>query len=86
MSECACTGANGHVVFEVEDHGVGIAPEHREKIFERFYRVPNGSAKGGYGLGLFLVRHIMQAHGGLIELDTEPGRGSRFRLLFPVAS
>lgn len=77
---------NGHVVFEVEDHGVGIAPEHCEKIFERFYRVPNGSAKGGYGLGLFLVRHIMEAHGGRIELDSEPGHGSRFRLVFPVAS
>lgn len=78
--------ANGQVVLEVEDHGMGIAPEHREKIFERFYRVPNGSSKGGYGLGLFLVRHIMEAHGGRIDLESEPGRGSRFRLLFPVAS
>lgn len=76
---------NGHVALEVEDHGVGIAPEWREKVFERFYRAPNASAKGGYGLGLYLVRHIMRAHGGDVQLDSEIGRGSRFRLVFPVA-
>ena len=76
---------NGSVTFEVEDHGVGIAAAEQEKIFERFYRVSNGSGKGGYGLGLFLVRHIMDAHGGRAEVDSEPGRGSRFRLVFPFA-
>jgi two-component system phosphate regulon sensor histidine kinase PhoR len=74
---------NGCVTFEVEDHGLGIAPAEQERIFKRFYRVSNGSGKGGYGLGLFLVRHIMDAHGGRIEVDSEPGRGSRFRLMFP---
>ena len=44
-----------------------------------------GTATGGYGLGLFMVRHIMEAHGGRAEVDSEPGRGSRFRLVFPVA-
>jgi len=73
---------NGHVTFEVEDHGLGIAAAEQERIFRRFYRVSNGSG-GGYGLGLFLVRHIMDAHGGRIEVESEPGRGSRFRLLFP---
>ncbi|HSP66798.1 MAG TPA: HAMP domain-containing sensor histidine kinase [Bryobacteraceae bacterium] len=77
---------NGHVTFEVEDHGLGVAPAEQERIFRRFYRVSNGSGKGGYGLGLFLVRHIMDAHGGRIEVDSEPGRGSRFRLLFPRVS
>ena len=77
---------NGSVTFEVEDHGVGIPPAEQKKIFERFYRVSNGSGKGGYGLGLFLVRHIMDAHGGRAEVDSEPGRGSRFRLVFPVVS
>jgi signal transduction histidine kinase len=74
---------NGHVRFEVEDYGLGIAAAEQERIFGRFYRVSNGSGKGGYGLGLFLVRHIMDAHGGRIEVDSEPGRGSRFRLMFP---
>ena len=77
---------NGSVTFEVEDHGVGIPAAEQKKIFERFYRVSNGSGKGGYGLGLFLVRHIMDAHGGRAEVDSEPGRGSRFRLVFPVVS
>jgi signal transduction histidine kinase len=75
---------DGSVIFEVEDHGVGIPAAEQNKIFERFYRVSNGSGKGGYGLGLFLVRHIMEAHGGRAEVESEPGRGSRFRLAFPV--
>jgi signal transduction histidine kinase len=77
---------NGYVAFEVEDHGLGIPASERERIFGRFYRVPNGSGKGGYGLGLFLVRHIMDAHGGRVDVESEPGRGSRFRLMFPKVS
>ena len=71
-------------VFEVEDRGIGIPPDEREKIFEQFYRSRARSGKGGYGLGLFLVRHIMTAHGGRAEVRSEPGRGSRFRLVFPT--
>jgi signal transduction histidine kinase len=74
------------VSVEVEDHGVGIPKSEREKIFERFYRIANGSGKGGYGLGLFMVRRIMHAHGGRAEVESEPGRGSRFRLVFPLVS
>jgi signal transduction histidine kinase len=77
--------ANGCAVLEVEDHGIGIPREEQEKIFQRFYRVGNAVAKGGYGLGLYLVRHIMDAHKGKVELESEPQRGSRFRLIFPVA-
>jgi signal transduction histidine kinase len=76
----------GAAVVEVEDHGIGIPPNEQARIFERFYRVGNAVAKGGYGLGLYLVRHIMDAHDGKIELDSEPQRGSRFRLLFPAAN
>lgn len=61
------------------------ARDEQPKIFDRFYRVANGSGKGGYGLGLFMARHIMEAHGGRAEVESEPGHGSRFRLLFPVA-
>ncbi len=78
--------ADGKVFLEVEDRGVGIPLPEREKIFDRFYRCSNAGEKGGYGLGLFLVRHIMEAHGGSVELDSEPGRGSRFRLVFPMAA
>jgi signal transduction histidine kinase len=74
----------GEVVIEVEDHGVGIPQPEQRKVFERFYRAAGRSGKGGYGLGLFMVRHIMEVHGGRAEVDSEPGRGSRFRLVFPV--
>ena len=74
------------VVIEVEDHGIGIPESEQSRIFERFYRVQNGHGKGGYGLGLHLVSHVMAAHGGKAELESEPGRGSRFRLVFPVAA
>jgi two-component system phosphate regulon sensor histidine kinase PhoR len=72
---------------EVQDHGIGIAPEHREKVFETFYRVSSGPVHTtkGSGLGLTLVKHIMEAHGGRVELESMPGVGSTFRLLFPLS-
>jgi signal transduction histidine kinase len=72
------------VVFEVADRGIGIPEEEREKIFQQFYRSGTRSGKGGYGLGLYLVKHIMDAHGGRVEVKSEVGRGSRFRLVFPA--
>jgi signal transduction histidine kinase len=72
------------VVFEVADRGIGIPAEEREKIFQQFYRSGTRSGKGGYGLGLYLVKHIMDAHGGRIEVQSEAGHGSRFRLVFPA--
>ncbi len=80
------SAGDGKVIFEVEDRGIGIPRSEQEKVFERFYRSSNAEAKGGYGLGLFMVRHIMEAHGGSVDLDSEQGRGSRFRLIFPVAA
>lgn len=77
---------DGQVALEVEDHGIGIPPDEGEKVFQEFYQGRNGLRRGGYGLGLFLVRHIMQAHGGFVELRSEIGTGSRFRLVFPVGS
>jgi PAS domain S-box-containing protein len=64
----------------VSDQGVGIAPEDQQRIFERFYRVDNTLARKtqGVGLGLFLVRAIIEAHGGGIYVESHPGRGSRF--------
>jgi signal transduction histidine kinase len=69
----------------VRDRGVGIAPEDRERIFEKFYRAENvlRLRPQGAGLGLKIVRHIMEAHGGEVRLESEPGRGSEFRLVFP---
>jgi len=69
------------VMIEVADNGSGIAPEHLTRIFERFYRVdPNRSrAKGGSGLGLSIVKRIIEAHGYTIQADSQVNKGTRFR-------
>jgi two-component system phosphate regulon sensor histidine kinase PhoR len=77
---------DGMIYTELEDHGIGIEKHHHKKIFETFYRVSTGLTNNikGSGLGLSLVSNIMNAHGGKIELESAPGKGSTFRLLFPV--
>lgn len=77
----------GNVYVEVEDRGIGIPPEHQEKIFDTFYRVPTGLVHNvkGSGLGLALVRNIMEAHGGRVTVRSAGGKGSLFRLLLPRA-
>ncbi|PWT89287.1 MAG: sensor histidine kinase [Blastocatellia bacterium] len=74
------------VKLEVEDHGIGIASKDQGKIFEKFYRAgdPLVHNTKGSGLGLSLVRHITHAHGGNIEVQSTPGRGSRFILSLPL--
>jgi signal transduction histidine kinase len=77
---------NGSVKLEVVDHGIGIPNDEQHKIFEKFYRVgdPLVHNTKGSGLGLSLVRHIVQAHGGEVVVDSRPGRGSKFTITFPV--
>ena len=75
--------ADGEAVIEVRDTGAGIPPGHRERIFERFYRVDPGRARdaGGLGLGLAMTRWAVEAQGGRIELESEEGKGSLFRIV-----
>jgi len=77
---------NGNVKLEVVDHGIGIPPHEQQKIFEKFYRVgdPLVHNTKGSGLGLSLVRHIVQAHGGEVSVDSAPGQGSKFTISLPV--
>jgi PAS domain S-box-containing protein len=75
------------VLFSVCDTGVGIAPEDQERIFDPFYQVENVQTRkvGGTGLGLPIVKRIVEAHDGEIEVESEPGVGSTFRVCLPVA-
>jgi CheY-like chemotaxis protein len=79
----AVRGRNEVVVAEVADNGMGMAPETREKLFEPFF-----STKGeaGSGLGLAIVFGIVERHAGTIDVDSAPGKGTTFRLIFPAAA
>ncbi|MDB4981506.1 MAG: kinB4 [Myxococcales bacterium] len=88
----APTGAREHRVadvaavrFEVRDQGPGISQEHQAALFEKFFRVP-GSAAGGSGLGLFIAKGLVQAHGGQIGVESAPGAGTTFWFTLPTAT
>lgn len=74
------------ILISVSDRGVGIPKAEQKKIFEKFYRVEDSliHTTKGSGLGLSLVRHIVDAHGGSVEIESEPGKGSTFRLVVPL--
>jgi two-component system phosphate regulon sensor histidine kinase PhoR len=81
------SGMEGRMVFlEVQDHGIGIPASQQQKVFDMFYRVSTGHVhdRKGTGIGLALVKHIMTAHRGEVTVRSAPGKGSTFRLLFPV--
>jgi two-component system phosphate regulon sensor histidine kinase PhoR len=75
----------GAVFIEVRDEGPGLDEVDRRRVFERFYRIDRSRSRemGGTGLGLSLVKWTAEAHDGSVELDTEVGRGSTFRLVLP---
>jgi two-component system, OmpR family, sensor kinase len=76
----------GNVIIEVRDHGDGIPPELRDKVFERFFRADNSRNRetGGSGLGLAIVKSIVERHGGTIVADETPGGGATFRVELPA--
>ena len=74
-----------HIELSVKDNGIGIAGEYKEKIFDKFFRVPSGDHHNtkGYGLGLSYVSHIAKRHQGSITVESELGKGSKFTVYFP---
>ena len=81
------TGTDGNFSFiEVTDEGIGIAKKHQTEIFDQFFRAPTGDVHNtkGSGLGLTLVKKTMEAHHGKIKVDSAMGKGSTFRLYFPI--
>ncbi len=83
--ELRVAAQDGNAVIEVADHGLGLEPEEKKHVFDKFYRAPSHAshAIAGAGLGLTLVAHIAAAHGGRAEVESESGAGSRFRILIP---
>jgi signal transduction histidine kinase len=82
------SAADGVICISVRDHGIGIPSRDLERIFERFYRVDRARSRatGGTGLGLSIVRHVAQAHGGDVTVESIEGEGSTFRLRLPLSS
>ena len=83
--EVSAEPIDGRLVIIVRDHGIGIPSRDLERIFERFYRVDKARSRatGGTGLGLSIVRHVAQAHGGEVAVESIEGEGSTFRLILP---
>ncbi len=77
---------DGHIAIEIADSGIGIPRSEQQKVFEKFYRVSTGLVHNtkGTGLGLALVKHIVEAHRGQIHLESAAGKGSKFTILLPV--
>jgi len=75
-----------YLLISIRDTGVGISPEDHDKVFERFYRAPNPLAveAGGAGVGLTIVKSLVEAHGGRIWVDSEVGEGSQFNIVLPI--
>ena len=74
------------MILSVRDDGIGIPKEHQGRIFERFYRVDKSRSKvtGGTGLGLAIVKHIVTQHQGELSVESEPGKGTEIRIVFPA--
>jgi signal transduction histidine kinase len=84
--ELAVWGTADTAFLRVTDHGPGIAPADHGRVFEKFTRLPSPSRVGGFGLGLWIVRNVVEAGGGKITLDSAPGRGASFVISLPRSS
>jgi signal transduction histidine kinase len=84
--ELQLSAENGSAIIRVTDHGIGIPADEQKRIFEKFYRspIPENQAIAGTGIGLALVAHIVEAHGGTVQVQSKPGEGSTFSIHLPI--
>jgi signal transduction histidine kinase len=84
--EISIDQTHSDMILKIRDYGIGIAPENRDRIFHRFERAIDPSQKGvsGFGLGLYIVRQIVDAHGGSIHVESQRGKGSTFQVCLPL--
>jgi signal transduction histidine kinase len=82
---CLTQRATFSVELSVRDHGLGIPPEKREQIFERFYQAHGHDHRSGLGLGLYISRQMVELHGGEMRAEFPPDGGSRFVVRLPLA-
>ncbi|HZH77050.1 MAG TPA: HAMP domain-containing sensor histidine kinase, partial [Archangium sp.] len=79
-----CRVEQGRAWLSVEDEGIGISPEDQQRIFGRFERAASVRHYGGFGIGLYILRQIVEAHGGSVAVASEPGQGARFTVTLPL--
>jgi signal transduction histidine kinase len=79
-----CRAEQGRALLSVEDEGIGISPEDQQRIFGRFERAASMRHYGGFGLGLYILREIVEGHGGTVSVESEPGKGARFTVTIPL--
>ena len=86
--EVRLRGAGGQAELQVQDHGSGIPADQLPNIFQRFYQVDRAdrASLGGLGLGLFIAREIVTAHGGTVTVESQEGRGTTFTVRLPLAA
>ena len=83
----AASQRNGSIAIAVSDTGAGIAPEHQERLFQKFYRAPTSETQvSGTGLGLYLSKRIVKAHGGTLSVESKMGEGATFTLILPLGN
>lgn len=75
---------DGEILFRVTDEGSGVPPEILEHVFDRFKTYTTGTRHRGVGLGLSIVRSFVELHGGRVEIDSAPGKGTRATCIFPL--